>query len=385
MFRRLVADNAISIIAMVIIGAVLGAVYSYLQPESYSATSRMFVVVDPSPSRYDLLPATWVASARVRDYTSMINSQNLLARAIDVHGLKTNSSLLSRNLEISSPNRTQLLDITVTLRDPKLAADASTAIAQEFATALRELETGVVIHASVVHLADKPQHAQNPRVLDSVVFTAMAMGVMTLVLLLIPAMRNPRLRWMGMGEFDVIAHAPVIGCIELSTTKSGKRDKGEPTLSAVSHCTVPFGVREHFAIARHRRPAVECIDLIGAGRAPESLIVAALERDLGARVRSTAATDATAHTESDADTVPASADPTIVVIDEAARWLAAEATVERITAETGRPVLVVILRRVRSAMSGDRAADESSSATVVVGGRAADAGAATGTTTNGWT
>src|SRR5690349_6780968 len=184
---------------MVIIGAVLGAVYSYLQPASYSATSRMFIVTDLSPGRYDLLPATWVASARVRDYTSMINSQNLLARAIDVHGLKTNSSLLSRNLEISSPNRTQLLDIKVTLHDPQLAADASTAIAQEFAMALRELETGVVIHASVVHLADKPQHAQNPRVLGNVAFTAMAMGVITLVLLLIPAMRNPALRWLGMG------------------------------------------------------------------------------------------------------------------------------------------------------------------------------------------
>jgi hypothetical protein len=121
-----------------------------------------------------------------------------------------------------------------------------------------------------------------------------------------------------------------------------------------------------------------------AGRAPELLIVAALERDLGARVRSTAATDATAHTAQDADTVPASADTTIVVFDEATRWLIAEAAVERITAETGRSVLVAILRRVRSAMPDDRAAGESSSATVVAG-RAANARAAPGTTTNGST
>lgn len=132
---------ALSVLAAVVVATTV----SLLLPKRYTATAS--VIID-APAGNDPRAATAVSPVyleSLKSYERFAESDTLFRRAIDRFGLRESESvsaadtLKKRVLKVSKPRDTRLLDIQVTLQDPKKAQATAQFIAEETAATSRSL------------------------------------------------------------------------------------------------------------------------------------------------------------------------------------------------------------------------------------------------------
>ena len=222
-FARVLIDNRELIAMALILGALVGLIYSLLQPPSYSATARVMVIVERSGGMYDEFATAYLTQKRVENYRSLLTSTSLLDRAIQAHGLPASSKDLADNLTLGSPKDTSLIEITVAAPSPTLAADFASAIAQEFVAASAQLEGRAPIHSRLVAYAERPTRQDNPRTAKNIVNASLAGALLAIAVLVYRARTNPRLSYLT--ELSTIDGVPVLGRlgIDRQTYLSGQR------------------------------------------------------------------------------------------------------------------------------------------------------------------
>jgi capsular polysaccharide biosynthesis protein len=222
-FARVLFGNREAIAIALILGALVGLIYSLLQPPSYSATARVMVIVERGGGMYDELATAYLTQKRVENYRTLLTSTSLLDRAIQAHGLPVSSRDLADNLTLGSPKDTSLIEITVAAPSPTLAADFASAIGQEFVAASAQLEGRAPIHSRLVGYAERPTSQENPRTTKNIVDAALAGAVLAIAFLIYRARTNPRLSYLT--ELSTIDGVPVLGhlAIDRQTYLSGQR------------------------------------------------------------------------------------------------------------------------------------------------------------------
>ncbi|HLH00014.1 MAG TPA: Wzz/FepE/Etk N-terminal domain-containing protein [Bryobacteraceae bacterium] len=113
----------------------LALVASLLLPKRYTATAS--ILIEP-PSGNDVRMGIAVSAVyleSLKTYESFASSDSLFARAIAIYHLQNAGqpieSLKRRVLKVSKPRDTKILEISVTLRDPKLAQAVAQFLANE--------------------------------------------------------------------------------------------------------------------------------------------------------------------------------------------------------------------------------------------------------------
>ena len=132
LFYRLL-ENAKYIIACALIGALIMATYSFvLVRPTYEATSMLYVL-SSSDSAINLSDLQ-IGSALTSDYQQVFETWEVREMVIKNLGLSYDKDQLANMIEISNPNDTRVLSITVTSTSP---AEAQ-AIANELASVARQ-------------------------------------------------------------------------------------------------------------------------------------------------------------------------------------------------------------------------------------------------------
>ncbi len=94
----------------------------------------------------------------VEDYKEIITSEKVLKLAASqLQKYQITQDYLKGMISVSPKNDSSVIGISVTANDPKLAAEASTAVTQAFMTRLRELT-----NANIVGILDAAQEPQAP-------------------------------------------------------------------------------------------------------------------------------------------------------------------------------------------------------------------------------
>jgi capsular polysaccharide biosynthesis protein len=225
---RILLGSSVVILLALILGGVGGLLYSAAQPRSYEATARVMVIADRDRTGLsDDLANAYLSAGRVRNYRSLLTSPALLERSISFHGLPTTANFLEKNLTVTSPRNTSLIDVTISAPTGQLAADSASAIAHEFVAAASELEQAHYLHVVLVHDATVPTKPAHPHTARNVVNAGLALAVASAAVSVFVARRNPKLRYLTnvetVGGVEVIGNIPIHKRIYLSGRRSEHR------------------------------------------------------------------------------------------------------------------------------------------------------------------
>lgn len=168
--------------------AVAGVMVARATPE-YTSTTRLFVST-PKADSADAYQGGLFSQQRVTSYATLITGQAVAARVVDRLDLDETPSELSAQLKATVVPETVILQVEATDPDPEQAQRIAEAVATEFTSYVRQLETSgnddaAPIKATVVDdasLPTSPTSPDIPRALGLALLLGLLVGVSAAVL-----------------------------------------------------------------------------------------------------------------------------------------------------------------------------------------------------------
>ncbi|POH74899.1 polysaccharide biosynthesis tyrosine autokinase [Arthrobacter glacialis] len=132
--------NWIIIVALALIGLLLGGLVSVVTKPVYTAKTQLFVATQNSGSVQDLQTGNTFIQARVSSYVKTTTTPTVLQPVIDSLGLAVTPEQLAKKITASSDLTTVLISISVEDGSPVQAAATAQAVANSLVKTVDELE-----------------------------------------------------------------------------------------------------------------------------------------------------------------------------------------------------------------------------------------------------
>lgn len=151
--------HIVQILGLFVAGAVVVFLLTFfLVTPKYTATSRMYIT-SGSKSVVDL-SSLQVSSQLKSDYQELITSNSILQDVIDGLNLDEDVDSLKKQIEISNPSDTRILNLSVTTTNAQLSADIANELAKQAKTYLpKVMKTD---EPNVFEEAQVPDHKSSP-------------------------------------------------------------------------------------------------------------------------------------------------------------------------------------------------------------------------------
>lgn len=215
-YLRTLRRNWITIVALTLVGLLVGGLASILAKPVYTAETQLFVATQNSGSVQDLQTGNSFIQARVSSYVKTATTPTVLQPVIDTLGLTQTPQQLASKVSASSDLKTVLITIAVDDGSPVQAAAIAQGVASSLIKAVDTLETptdgGVSpVRVSVVTPAIAPVSPSSPNTkinlaLGLIVGLALGVAVALLRTTLDTRVRSER-------DLEQITQAPVLGGI----------------------------------------------------------------------------------------------------------------------------------------------------------------------------
>lgn len=192
-YVRILHKSWVLIVACLLLGIGVAALYSIVVTAKYQATTQLYVSVrsGDSAATGDLVQGTNFARQAVTSYVDVVDSAIVLDRVIQDLDLDMSSVELAAQVEASSPLNTVLIHIVVTDSDPALAAEIANAVGTTFAdVVVNDLEkpqgdAPSLVTIKTIQPATVPTSASSPNVplnlaLGGLVGLALGIGIAVL-------------------------------------------------------------------------------------------------------------------------------------------------------------------------------------------------------------
>ena len=128
------------VLAVVLVGLLAGAAVATLTPRTYSASSRSFVTLGGDSGSSTIVQESQFTLQRVKSYTELVSSPEVLRPVIDDLGLNMSVNDLRGRVSAKSPLNTVLIDVTATDGNARRAARISDAVSRQLASTIESLE-----------------------------------------------------------------------------------------------------------------------------------------------------------------------------------------------------------------------------------------------------
>jgi capsular exopolysaccharide synthesis family protein len=141
-YARVLRKRWLSILVISVLGVGVAGLVTYLSPKQYTAETQSFVAIsNTGQSSADILSGATFAQQRVKSYTQIVDSPEVLQPVIIALGLSTTPQALAKNVTASSPLDTVLINVDVKDGNAQQAADIANAVAKQLGTVVEALET----------------------------------------------------------------------------------------------------------------------------------------------------------------------------------------------------------------------------------------------------
>ncbi len=165
------------IILIILIFMVLGVIYSvgFVTPMYSSSTTLVLAGTSSSADENQVSETITTAdltinSKLVATYSELVKSKNILGQVISNLGINVNEEQLRQNVQVTSVEDTELIEITVSNENPEYAAK----IANEIAKVFEEKIAKEIYNINNVHIVDEATASIEPsnvnHVKDIVIF-----------------------------------------------------------------------------------------------------------------------------------------------------------------------------------------------------------------------
>lgn len=157
-----------SAIATLLLCVVVAAAVTLAQKPVYTASSVLFLAVESGDSAGELSQGATYAERQVKSFVSVATTTVVLQPVIDELGLGVTSVELAKQLTVTSPTATSLINVSATDGDPAQAARIADAVAVSVTRAVDELSpsggSGAgLVAATVIDPAVAPTTPTAPR------------------------------------------------------------------------------------------------------------------------------------------------------------------------------------------------------------------------------
>ena len=158
-------NKKIQIILMILIFMVIGIIYSvgFVTPMYSSSTTLVLAGTANSTDQNQTAETITTAdltinSKLVSTYSELVKSKNILGQVISNLGINVNEEELRKNVQVTSVEDTELIEITVSNENAEYAAK----IANEIANVFKEKIAGEIYNINNVHIVDEAAPETEP-------------------------------------------------------------------------------------------------------------------------------------------------------------------------------------------------------------------------------
>ena len=226
-------NKKIQIILMILIFMVIGIIYSvgFVTPMYSSSTTLVLAGTTNSTDQNQPAEAITTAdltinSKLVSTYSVLVKSENILGQVISNLGINVDAEQLKKNVEVTSVEDTELIEITVSNEN----ADYAAKIANEIANVFKEKIAGDVYNINNVYIWDDAKIATEPsnvnHLKDIVVFAFIG-AVVAVMYVIIANMLDTTVKTQE--EIEKSIKIPVLASIpmyDMEMEKLKKKGKG---------------------------------------------------------------------------------------------------------------------------------------------------------------
>lgn len=199
----------------ILIGAVLGTVYTISQQPEYEATARVVVGTRSTNDVDALVTGATFNQQIVATYTTVVTDPIVLDPVISSLGLRTTAADLADRVTASVPDGTLVIAITVTDSDAQRSAQTANAISDSLRDAVAEVTPGTggtpPVTITTTREASTPDSPVSPNPPLDIVLGAMLGLILGLVVAFLRVVTDTRLR--SARDVARITDAPVLGGI----------------------------------------------------------------------------------------------------------------------------------------------------------------------------
>lgn len=149
------ANVAILVLGL-LVGLVVGWVTASFTTAQYSATARILPAVGGGSNDPGGFSQTTFMQSRIPEYVAFGSTDSFLERVISENRLGMRRGDLERELDLSSPKESSLIDVTVRSPSARAAADRANATAGVLAVVIPEREQLLPVHVTVIETAQVP-------------------------------------------------------------------------------------------------------------------------------------------------------------------------------------------------------------------------------------
>jgi succinoglycan biosynthesis transport protein ExoP len=290
-YIRILQKSWVLIAVLFFLGVGAAAGYSIVQTPKYSSSAKVFVSTSGGSSVSDLQQGNTFTQQRVKTYADLATTPIVLLPVINELGLEVSSTELADTITASAPLDTTLIEISVTNVDAALSAEIATAVSENLAKAVENIETASSasgaespVKLTLVAHAEVPQSPVSPNVplniaLGGLLGLALGVGLAVLKEALDNRIRNER-------DIELLSEAPILGGIVFDP-KANERplivhdDPRSPR--AESFRTLRTNL-QFLDIGRENRSFVITSSIQGEGKSTTAANLAIALADTGARV-----------------------------------------------------------------------------------------------------
>ncbi len=222
-------NKKIQIILLVILFAIIGAIYTigFITP-MYTSSTTLVLATSGSENTQDAtnsITATDVTlnSKLVSTYSELVKSKKVLRQVIANLNIDVEEEELRKNITVSSVKDTELIEITVSNKNPEYSAQIANEIAKVFSEEVNE-----IYNINNIHVVDEAEIAENPsniNISKNVIIFAFVGIVISIAYVLVANMLDTTVK--SAEEIEKDYGIPVIAAIPLmesfESEKGGKK------------------------------------------------------------------------------------------------------------------------------------------------------------------
>lgn len=226
-------NKKLQIILIILIFMVIGIIYSvgFVTPMYSSSTTLVLAGTANSTDQNQTAETITTAdltinSKLVSTYSVLVKSENILGQVISNLGINVDAEQLKKNVEVTSVEDTELIEITVSNENAEYAAR----IANEIANVFKEKIAGDVYNINNVHIWDEAKIATSPsnvNHLKDIVIFAFIGAVVAVMYVLIANMLDTTVKTQE--EIEKSIKIPVLASIpmyDMEMEKLKKKGRG---------------------------------------------------------------------------------------------------------------------------------------------------------------
>lgn len=225
------------IIAACLVCAVAGFIGTklFIAPE-YTANTRMYVLNRSNENNIvtsDFQIATYV----MNDYKALITGRNVTKEVVNRLELDIKPETLAKRIQVSSPENTRVLQISITDTDPQKAADIANAVREVASTQIKQIMD--VDAVKMVYEAEVPQGPSGPNTmrntaLAGIIGLVIILGIYTIIFQLDDTIRTEEdvTRHLGLSTMGVIPLSAEMG--NMGSIRSDQKSSSKKTFAKLT-------------------------------------------------------------------------------------------------------------------------------------------------------